>query len=51
MQGDQGRPDAAEKRISVRGFAVLYDASVIHPAPHHDLLMHLALTVLYRKAE
>jgi len=29
-------------------FAVLYDACVLYPAPLRDLLMHLALTDLYR---
>src|SRR3990167_8164411 len=29
-------------------FAVLYDACVLYPAPLRDLLMHLAITDLYR---
>lgn len=29
-------------------FAVVYDACVLYPAPLRDLLMHLALTDLYR---
>jgi len=29
-------------------FTVLYDASVLYPAPLRDLLMQLALTDLYR---
>ena len=29
-------------------FAALYDACVLYPAPLRDLLMHLALTDLYR---
>ena len=29
-------------------FSVLYDACVLYPAPLRDLLMHLALTDLYR---
>jgi len=32
----------------VTGFAVVYDACVLYPAPLRDLLMHLALTDLYR---
>ena len=30
------------------GFAVVYDANVLYPAPLRDLLMHLALAGLYR---
>jgi hypothetical protein len=30
------------------GFTVFYDACVLYPAPLRDLLMHLALTDLYR---
>jgi len=30
------------------GFAVMYDACVLYPAPLRDLLMRLALTDLYR---
>lgn len=29
-------------------FAVIYDACVLHPAPPRSLLMHLALTDLFR---
>lgn len=29
-------------------FIALYDACVLHPAPLRDLLMHLAMTDLYR---
>ena len=29
-------------------FVALYDACVLHPAPLRDLLMHLAITGLYR---
>lgn len=29
-------------------FTVIYDACVLYPAPLRDLLMHLALTDLYR---
>lgn len=29
-------------------FTVIYDASVLYPAPVRDLLMHLALTGLFR---
>lgn len=29
-------------------FAALYDACVLYPAPLRDLLMHLAITGLYR---
>ena len=34
--------------INVGGFTVVYDACVLYPAPLRDLLMHLALTDLYR---
>lgn len=30
------------------GFAAVYDANVLFPAPLRDLLMHLALAGLYR---
>jgi len=29
-------------------FTVVYDACVLYPAPLRDLLMHLALTGIYR---
>ena len=29
-------------------FTVVYDACVLYPAPLRDLLMHLALSALYR---
>jgi len=29
-------------------FTVVYDACVLYPAPLRDLLMHLALTSIYR---
>ena len=29
-------------------FTVVYDACVLYPAPLRDLLMHLALTDMYR---
>jgi hypothetical protein len=29
-------------------FSVVYDACVLYPAPLRDLLMHLAMTNLYR---
>ena len=29
-------------------FTVLYDACVLYPAPLRDLLMHVAVTDLYR---
>lgn len=29
-------------------FAVVYDACVLYPAPLRDLLMHLAMTGLFR---
>jgi hypothetical protein len=32
----------------VNRFTVIYDASVLYPAPLRDLLMRLALTDLYR---
>jgi hypothetical protein len=34
--------------IEVSNFTVLYDACVLYPAPLRDLLMHLAITDLYR---
>jgi hypothetical protein len=34
--------------LSVSHFTALYDACVLYPAPLRDLLMHLALTDLYR---
>ncbi len=34
--------------MSVSQFTVLYDACVLYPAPLRDLLMHLALTDLFR---
>jgi hypothetical protein len=32
----------------VANFIALYDACVLYPAPLRDLLMHMALTDLYR---
>ena len=34
--------------IEVSNFTVLYDACVLYPAPLRDLLMHVAVTDLYR---
>jgi hypothetical protein len=34
--------------LTVANFTVLYDACVLYPAPLRDLLMHLALTDLFR---
>jgi len=34
--------------LSVSGFTAIFDACVLYPAPLRDLLMHLALTDLFR---
>jgi hypothetical protein len=34
--------------LTVASFTALYDACVLYPAPLRDLLMHLALTDLFR---